>query len=590
MIQKNYASIKDSMIERAMELWGIEDRSLMDPVVELLLDVFAYEFSKVEQEVKISDAKLLERISKILVQESWSLPMPAHALLRVVPSDSLLEITRNTMFYFQKLIHGEEYTDIFFTPLTSHNLIKAHVACLAKHKELDFINNKGQNIGTLTSKGEKQLQDYTVWIGIDIEQQLLNEIQHLPITLILNDSDIESYLKMVKVYDIEGNALDVIPAKKQSNTNNEHYFEGVMRYYQNYIYDIDISKSKNKQALSTKFDSLFFEEELQEVDQNLYWLKFTFPVAFTNEELDKLQISLNTFPVVNRKLQEKQHNIRRNGKIVSLRTLNEYFLNVETLLDNKGRVYQSTLKNDISNLEGSYSLYFGELEQFDERNAKAILDQVIQTVREEGSSFSAIGYDLLNAYLEDLNKKLNILERKVNIGYKNISEGNNRQYLLTIPYDDSSTFECQYWTTDAKTGNGIPKYTLLAQYQTSGMIANTIRLQTDSIGGSYKNTAKEKISNLRYGLISKDRIVSSEDIKEFVKKSGGKTIKHVDIKSGVGISPNKKQGLVRTTEVIIELQKEELLSSENKKRLSNHLQLELEHKSVHNLPYRVTIV
>lgn len=588
-MERKHQIIKEDMVERAMELWGIQDIELIDPVIDLLLDVFSFEFAKLEQDIKISDAKLLERISKILVKESWSLPLPAHALLRAVPSHAHLEIDRNTQFYIQKVVQGDEYADLFFTPLNTHKLINGHIACLAKHETIQFFDNRGRALLEVPTLGDKKIQDYTVWIGIHFEDSVLKNLKQLPLALTLRDSDIDRYLKLIKCFDIEDTPLKTSSLIHEIQNDREHYFDEVMRYYQNYLYEVELNDNISKAKVSNQFKSYFLQDDIEEFDNELFWIKIEFPVAFNLSELERLSVSMNTFPVVNRKPKNKQHNIKRNGKIASLRTLNDYFLNVEKLLDNQGLVYKNTLTNDINNLKGTYSLYFGELEQFDERNAKAILEQVIQTVREEGSSFSAIGYDLLNAYLEDLNEKLDVIERKVSVGYKNIYNYNNRQYLLTIPFDDSIHLECEFWTTDAESANNILTNSVLKQFQSSDLIPQTIRLQSDTVGGSVKNDPKEKISNLRYGLLSKDRIVSAEDVKEFIRKSIGRSVKQVEVSSGVGISIHKKAGLIRTTNVNVYLTNDKVYTSENKKRLSHSLQQELEQKSVHNLPYTVSI-
>lgn len=588
-MKNKYQIIKEDITQRAMELWGIENEAQIDPIIELLLDTFSYEFSKIEQDIKISDSKLLERISKILVQESWSLPTAAHALLTATPLKTIVEISRNTQFFIQKVLHGDQFTDIFFTPLLSHTLVNGHIACLARNKAIHFFDNRGRELIEIPTKGEKKIDDYTLWIGIDIQDDLLQEINQLPLALILRDSNFESYLKLSKFFTSDGDEVAFSPMIDQSIKSREHYLEHIIKYYENYLFSISLNTKKTKLSPVKQFEDYFFKEDIEEFNSELFWLKIEFPVAFTPTELNKLEVSMNTFPIVNRKLQYKQHNLTRNGKIASLRTLNEYFLNIENIVDNNGILYKNTLTNDINNLKGSYSLYFGELEQFDERNAKAVLEQVIQRVREEGSSFSAVGYDMLNAYLEDLNAKLNVIEHKVSLGYKNVSENNTRQYILTIPFVDSTHLECKFWTTDAFSANNISQGKVLEQFQTNDFIPHTIRLQTDTVGGSVKNDAKEKISNLRYGLISKDRIVSSEDVKEFIRKSLGKTIDRVDVTSGVGISPNKKGGLIRTTQVDIYLTKDTIQTSENKNRLSYILQKELEQKSVHNLPYTVII-
>ncbi len=591
MVDNNYKKIKERMKQRSMELWGVENQQMMDPVIEMFLDVFTYELSKIYQEIKISDGKLLERIAKILVNENWSLPMPSHALLSVQPSEEIGEIDKTTQLYFQKITQGE-FAEIFFTPIKKQELIKASVYCTAIEHQLTFRNDKSASNISITSYKDHRVPEYMIWVALDIQTPLLKSIDKIAISILLRDSYLAPYLKMAKVYDFEGNALELRQDEEDQTVKKEHYYTTIKRYYQDYLYTLDLTQSaKKKHTLIQRCEGVFNKDELEEYNKELFWLQISFPVAFEKEELDKIDISLNTFPIVNRKFSYKQHDIRRNGKIFSLFSNdNEYFLNIEALVDNTGKMYKNALKNDITNLEGSYSLYFGDLEQFDERNAKSILNQVIQTVREEGSSFSAVGYDLLNAYLEDLHYKLNELEKKVNFGYKNVSDNSEKLYLLTIPYAASNTYECSYWTTNAALANGIEKGSLLNQYQVIGLQAESIRLQTDTVGGVVKNGTKEKISSFRYGLIAKDRIVSNEDIKGFISMTVGKIVKDIKVKSGVGISANKKQGLVRTISIDVVLYENGKLTNENKKRLGHSLQLELQSRSVHNTPYRVNII
>lgn len=591
MVDNNYKKIKERMKQRSMELWGIEDAKAVDPVIEMLLDVFSYELSKLNQDVKISDTKLLERISKILVHENWYLPAPSHGLISAQPAGKISEVDKTSQVFFQKVIHGE-VIDVFFTPIDKQKIIQSSVYCVAFDDQLVFNHDDSLSKISISGIGENKIPDYTAWVGIDIEESLLNGANDLPICILLNDSYLDSYLKMIKVYDKDGNQLELLQNEEDKINNKEHYYPTVFRYYQNYLFTLGLTNStKKKYKLSEVCKDHFREETIEQFDKELFWLKLSFPIAFVKEELEKLNVSLNTFPVVNRKHGNKHHNIARNGKIVSL-TPNEgeYFLNVETLVDNQGKKYKNVLKSDLDNLGGSFSLYFGDLEQFDERNAKSILHQVIQIVREEGSSFSAVGYDILNAYLGDINSKLNELEKKVNFRYKNVSDNSDKVYLQTVPLKGTEEYQCGYWITNANLANGIEKSSVLNQYESVKFQGGRIKFQTNTVGGLVRNKPNEKISSFRYGLLSKDRIVSDEDIMEFVNMSVGSIVKKVKVESGVGIAIHKKQGLVRTIKVSIEISENGKLESENKKRLAHFLQLGLENKSIHKTPYQVNII
>ena len=112
-----------------MALWGIDDRDKVDPIIEMLLDVFAYEMSRLNEEIKVSDGKLLERLARILVDEKWSLPSPSHGLLQMIPLEEELEVDRKTQFYHTKMDQGET-RDIFFTPIRTHTLLSGFVRCM----------------------------------------------------------------------------------------------------------------------------------------------------------------------------------------------------------------------------------------------------------------------------------------------------------------------------------------------------------------------------------------------------------------------------------------------------------------------------
>ena len=69
-----FYTLKNRILHNAMDLWGVKDLQNADPVLDLLTDIFAYELSKLYQEVEVSNAQLLHRLSSILVDNKWTLP------------------------------------------------------------------------------------------------------------------------------------------------------------------------------------------------------------------------------------------------------------------------------------------------------------------------------------------------------------------------------------------------------------------------------------------------------------------------------------------------------------------------------------
>ncbi|MEM0940689.1 MAG: hypothetical protein AAGI25_13000 [Bacteroidota bacterium] len=592
---KTSHDIMHDLTQRAMKLWDVETEEDFDPLIQLLLRVFSYEIHKVSEYIQVSNEKLAEHLARVLVHETWSLPSPAHGLLQAFPEGRSVIIDEKFQFYATQFNFGSENEEYFFTPIASHQLIPARVYCSSHNRELQIFSESGEVLDQqITKASDQRITDFTLVVGVEISLEDITKLTDFPICMLLEDSTLAPFIRIAKVFDIEGNELVVKPLlEEQPARNIPHYFTSIRNYYKHFLYTINISGAKKElKTLTEQFSGSFETKWMEPHDASLFWLKIQLPVAFDSQELKKFKISINTFPVINRKLHEVQHKIDKNGRIISLPVSDQdFFMGIEGVIDNHGEAYREISKNDINRPEGSYSVFYGNVEQFDENSAKTLITKVLEKVREEGSAFSALGYDLLNAYLKDLEEKLNLIEEKVDSKYKKTNNATGeRQYIVTQPLSRSTFLECQYWVCNADTANDIDRYTPLSQYRNYGLKTSTITFLTKTVGGDVKRTEKEKISNLRYGLLSRDRLVSKEDIAEFVRKTLGKIVEEVIVSPGVSISPNPKQGLVRTVDIEIKLTLQTNLSVTNKQRLGHFLESELETKSIQNVPYQIKIL
>ena len=110
-----FYTLKNRILHNAMDLWGVKDLQNADPVLDLLTDIFAYELSKLYQEVEVSNAQLLHRLSSILVDNKWTLPLPSHGLFRIFPNEEVETVQPNNHFYTTKRGLGLSPTPIYFT-------------------------------------------------------------------------------------------------------------------------------------------------------------------------------------------------------------------------------------------------------------------------------------------------------------------------------------------------------------------------------------------------------------------------------------------------------------------------------------------
>lgn len=589
MRDEYFIKIKDRMLLRSMELWGIKDKRNVDPILDLLLHTFAYEISKVHQQIDVSDKELLNRLSRILVGNKWSLPSPSHALLKAQPESDVAQLQILDHFYCSKKRFGKENLDVFFTPIANKKLINASVKYIGYDNKLTHENQFGNIEDAVYLVNTSKIKDYELWFGIEISDELMNDTEELSLCFVLQDSSLLPFLKTIEVYDIFDNKL-LISKEKLENKNKEvHYFDDVISFYEDSFYTITIQEeSKSKKTINQLFET---QEESsidsKSLQQGLLWFKVKFPEVFSKEKLQTTDVCLNTFPVVNRKLEYKQHNFKKNGKILSVLSRGvDYFLNIESLIDDKGNEYKNILDSPSEDLEGSYSLYFGDIGRFDSRSAKMMLSKTSQTVREEGSSFSSIGYDVIQAYLDDLHEKLDQIDKKIQLEFGKVNVNNDKVFLLTYPHKEAFNYEFEYWLTNAEEANGIDESSIFYQYRSGKFIDSKIKLKTEVIGGHLRKEEHDKINGLRYGLLTRERIVTVEDIKSFIKKKIGGFVEKITVSDGVAISKEKKRGIERVTEVYVKTN-DTLLSEEQKQIFSFYLEKELAKKSITNIVYKV---
>ncbi len=514
--------------------------------------------------------------------------MPAHGLLTALPNGEDLFVVRpEHSFYTTKNIAGEKGDDILFSPLVGTKLLNASIECIAQDRRIIYKDNLGFWDSHEILKGEELLKDYSLLFGIRIEDMLLEKVQELSLCILPNYSETYPYVRMVEFFDLEGNLLRKNEMKKDYVF--AHYEEEILSYYEDFLYNINVEKAlKEKKTIADLFPNAVTNLNGEEPQESLFWIKIKFPEFFSRERLDDISLTLNTFPVVNRKVIEGQHNVKKNGRIIPLvNDKKSYFLTMKSLIDDMGESYEDIVKTNEKSKEGTYSVYFGDLDKFDDRSARVILNKAIQSVREEGSAFNPMGIDYIETGLKELHKALISLEKKRDISDYDFYTSDNRAYLLTHPREGIYNYELEYWITNAEYANGLTPQNHFFQYRTDVFVPDSIRLVTETVGGDLRRSDVDRINSLRYGLLSRERIVSEQDIRSFITKYFNSFLEEISIGDGVGISSDPLKGLIRVTEINVKLNVQ--LSDDNRGKLENFLEKELVKRSLRNVYYKLNI-
>lgn len=591
-MDKRYLRIKERLLDRALDLWGIEDERQLDPVVDLLLEAVAFESFQLEETLARADAALLGRLSRLLIPQKWMLPRPAHGLLSVHPKsgEHLMELSPHDHFSVNRVVQGVKSPPLFFTPLYATQLLDAQIRYRLWGTQLEELGRRRCYTEQAFAE-EDRLGDHTLYLGIQIAEENLVHTDRLRLAILPERGELLPFLSEIQAFDACEHPL-VIQAQNIPEASYEgHYVQDLKEHYCHYLYEIELQESKASCSLTSLFSKLKAElHELHDVASQLYWIRLEFPAVFTLDDMASMGVHLNTVPVINRRLIRKLHSLEREGRILSLSTSDQgHFLSIESLEDNLGKVYIPRERSYEAGALGVYSLYFGDLERFDASDAQRQLRRVLQLVREEGNAFSAVDNSSFASVLKELQDRLTTLEKTV--GKMQSESGPSKAFLMTMPEAEAEHLALSYWESTGGLANGLSPQDIIQSLEPDKFDSASIRLRTKTKGGRAAETEDMLIAHLRYGLLSKERIVTREDVKSYLKHRLGITLKQVDLRDGVTISQEPNKGLVRCTDVFLELVKQGTeLNEEEQAHLSSRLETELKERSVAHTTYKVRFV
>lgn len=579
-----FIEIKNRVQKKCLEIWGIEDINLADPLVMMLLDVFVHEVYYLYHEGVESDNKIIERIAQEIVPSQWNLPMPAHTLASTVVTNGIVILNDDTEFVVKSSMASSVDYDIHFTPFTTENIVEGEISFQLYDS---FLTDSSKHVKHLSS--QHKVSDHRIWVGLDVSKENLQKLNSLKFTFITENSALDAFLKFVTVKDSLGNVLEIENETFDEVQDNKHYTETIKAFYKNFIYKLKLDSEKVVyESLLDKFK--IEKEELKSAKKNtgLIWLEFVFPEIFSKKELDKIQIKINTFPIVNRKLNNRVHNAQVEGRLFAMKAeRNTHFLDVMKIFNEKNVEFINGIKQPNALTSNTFTIFYGGLENYDSRTAKFFLKKLARALREDIGSFSNINADYIDATMTRINEEINSIESKINSSYSKVNE--EEVYALIHETDKSKILYCSYWTSNGEAANNLRKGTILKQTALSELVQDSTVFETSSIGGIYRNNKVEKLINLRYGFLSKERLVTKQDIKSAVHYHLRNITKEVFITDGVGISEQRKKGLFRTIDVKVVLQDKYALQIENKQKIGLFLKETLEKQSVMNIPFQITI-
>lgn len=602
--------IRNRILKNAEDFWNVKNSHDFDPLVKLIIEALSNELFNVANDVKNLENRIFDKISRILAPDHLTSSLPAHAIIHAKPVERDDYFSPHTQFTFKKSIQLENdkivKTDIFFSPLHQVKVLRADIKYIATGNTLFHVEqlNKYPHQNTLA--------------GFNIEKN----------TLYIGFSGIQNWMDFNKLniffdwknYAVPNNTYDLLSLGKWYYRDNEltAYTErfmdepltgkseapfqhkqllnlvkaDVLQYYSNRFITLgnlnDFNVGEGRE-LPPIFENIFQQATLNQIDEQIKWLKVVFPAAITQEMLNELHVHINAFPVVNKKLSQVKHRLKTMSNIIPIKTeALDQMLAVESLKDNKGKNYNEIpYTNENEKGDGSFSIRYGGTERFDTRNAKELVSYLFELLRDEKAAFSVYGPDFLSTILKNLEQNIALIEQKSQLALKDIKE--LPSYIVIKPIDDADILFLDIWVTQAEEANQINAGSRLMVYNNSKVNVESIYLLSSTKGGRSRLNATSRVQAYKYGLTTADRIITKADVINFCRYELGNKLKNVTLTKGIIMDNKPNAGFIKTTDIIIEPAEEANLNVQDWDELLHLTLAKLTLRSTMNIHYRMLL-
>lgn len=604
-------SVKARMLQNATKVWGLKSPQSLDPFVKLLIDAFSTEVFKANNEIQTVNARILEKLAKLLTPSIYTHPIPAHALAYTSPDESSEILLEHTEFFFKKHMNStvksesDKQLNIPFTPIGSVRTNKAQTAIMFVGNTCYSLDERLNKIPISRFQGRPE--DYRkVTIGIDVSK-FTNE--KFPKTLSLYCSNpafehLDFVYKLLPYSTVSsnGNPMFIKEGISYVKNNEAEGYEQLFHeqsikikiiediksiYSHKFVEVTGLSRDLFTKELPQDLDFLKGREEIEKYlnGKEYLWLTFEFPPQFSAEILDNFTFVLNAFPVYNRGWKKTEYSLDIMGNNIPLITEEaEYFLYVDEVQDGEGRKYTEIPFTPSDNLKkGLYTVRKGGMERFNNRNAVDMISNVLELTRDEIAAFSLLNRDNVKGMLGEMSDKMKSMVQKVNNAKRNIRQELN--YVIMEPVEKTDHTYAAFWITHCTFANHMrPGTELSNQLKSQSMI-----LLTETIGGAEEQKGSDSIQAYKYALTTRDKIISLEDVKNYCRMVLKDEMKDVRVKRGTMISNKPKEGFVRTVEVEIVPNNYSFYGKMYWENMANILRNQIVAKAIDGIEYLVKI-
>lgn len=566
--------IRDRMLRTAARIWELPENELetsFDPLAMLLMEACAAELEKIGQDIQSSQQRLIDRLADILVPEAALHGRPSACILQAQATEARSELSAYNHFVttqkqVQSITGSTTNKDLYFTPIGQFRLLKAKMQYLGIGARWFFTANNGARETLFNSPGNEMAR--ALWLVLSVDPSLPN-LEGLSLFFDMRQhSEAHAFYQSLlhARLSVGSRQLEFKPGlwnASQFDLNIESVLDHGMDYNQK-LNRLEANVFKH-QFLSI-CDSTPLQDLLQKgipdelktqlpqalqdrlAAENLVYLRLEPGRLFSQSSIEGVNVAVNAFPVINRKLNTLNYRTDPYINIIPL-PVEDGFLDIESITSHSGNGFKFRMAANAESLqEGEAFVRSTGIGKHNSLEVREIIGNLMEAIRDESAFFGNLSNDFISTRLNEISRILARLEDQVS------QANDNKQphyYLLLKPRVAGETLTIHYWTTNGshtklvKGGSAFTPYnhTLAASQSCSNLTAN--------VGGRATANQQEKKTILKRQLISGSKIVSREDVRLACIQIFGELLHDIRVEKKIVIGAGREHGFTRAIEVTI---------------------------------------
>lgn len=602
--------IKSRILKKAADLWGYKEGEMesFDPLVKLLIEAFAGEFEKISYEISETQLRIIERLTG-LISPDLDIVKPSCTIVQTRAVDAGTTVNRNTQFLLKKgedrsKSAGGKDTEVLLSPVDEYPVYNGTILyCIAQRNAFSFENGT-KRIPVIENDGRDFEEYNTLWLGLDLEEDPKSLEGMSFFFNWVNEPQKElfcQYLSLTEWTFLNGKKLSTrvglnpVPANPNhagverlfdiSKKIEEQVSSLFNKYFITLTQSFEPGESRSRLKYPEIFEKKFSSQELKSFKKEVFWIKVNFPDYCPPEILTHIICAINCFPVLNRRIHKINYKAQQSLNVIALESPDS-FLTVKEVRNDTNRVYKGIPLATMNEVEVATYTLRSAINRLDQRQAQEFLNYLLELLQDESASFAAMGEDFLTSQIIELNQNIARLDQRLKKQSENKSPN---PYMVLNALSPGETVFIEYWSTLGESANNIPSGSKISLFSGSYLDNNSSWLMVTTTGGREKPRGEQKINLLRKSLLSRDRIVTLEDIKIACWEALDAKARDIHVKKIFDIGKTPSVGFIRTILIEIIPQDTRTFVEEEWMNVCEELKISLESKSTANWPYKIVV-